>query len=422
MNTTFLHNEPGRAWLAYREAMSANTNSNDLEPELDDRYRKVEPGSGLSEGKTHDPSEEWRSSRPRSVVARWGMQFDLRHRDIRGKARRVLVSGVEHRHMPRRAECSPLACTEILNSPLRYASELPPLDSQVCNSEDAIRDVARAGRPIGLGELVESAELLTRVDRKYFVPAETFRVLIGELRRFRVLEIDGQRTFDYESVYFDTADLLTYRAHVQRRRRRFKARTRTYLDSGLCMFEVKTVGHRGNTVKNRIKHPLTDRAVLTAEAQTFLARTLDRTYGQAVPAGLRPTLINLYRRTTFASPIEGSRLTCDVSLSCHTERASMSDAGTHVLVESKSSNGAGEADRMLRRLGSRPTSVSKYCIGIAALCPELQSNPWRSTLVRYFDQPLRASLLAGPRVFHGLAGPAAGTTLVRSPEEASWNG
>jgi hypothetical protein len=126
----------------------------------------------------------------------------------------------------------------------------PALNPPTHSAEDAIRAAASVVRPIGLAELNESAQLLTRVDRKYFVPADTFRLLIDELgSTFRVLQIDGQRSFDYESVYFDTPDLLTYRAHLQRRRRRFKARTRTYIDSGLCMFEVKTVDHRGNTVK-----------------------------------------------------------------------------------------------------------------------------------------------------------------------------
>ncbi|MGI8814434.1 MAG: polyphosphate polymerase domain-containing protein, partial [Pseudonocardia sp.] len=253
-------------------------------------------------------------------------------------------------------------------------------------SEDAIRDSAWMLRSIGLDALVEAADLQTRVDRKYFVPAEEFRLLMGELNAsFRVLEIDGQRTFDYESVYFDTPDLLTYRAHLQRRRRRFKARTRTYVDSGLCMFEVKTVGSRGATVKDRIKHPVTDRAVLTDQATEFLGQVLRNAYDQPVPTGLQPMLINLYRRTTFASPVEGARLTCDVSLSCHTERASMTDQGTHVLVESKSTNGASQADQMLRRLGVRPISVSKYCVGIAALHPEVPANPWRTTLDRYFQ-------------------------------------
>lgn len=68
----------------------------------------------------------------------------------------------------------------------------------------------------------------------------------------------------------------------------------------------------------------------------------------------------------------------------------MSSRDTHVLVESKSVDGAGEADRMLRRLGVRPVSVSKYCVGIAGLRPEVAANPWRTTLQRYFDAPPRA--------------------------------
>jgi hypothetical protein len=52
------------------------------------------------------------------------------------------------------------------------------------------------------------AELQTRVDRKYFVPAETFRRLIGELAgELQVLEIGGLHSFGYESVYFDTPQL-----------------------------------------------------------------------------------------------------------------------------------------------------------------------------------------------------------------------
>ena len=156
--------------------------------------------------------------------------------------------------------------------------------------------------PIGLDELMELAELQTRVDRKYFVPADVFRRMIAELAgELRVLDIDGRRTFGYESVYFDTPDLTTYRAHLQRRRQRFKARTRTYTDSGLCMFEVKLTGARGETVKQRVPHPAEHRAELTDEALAHLRSTLCQAYHQDLPAGMQPTLVTTYRRTTFVS-------------------------------------------------------------------------------------------------------------------------
>jgi hypothetical protein len=267
----------------------------------------------------------------------------------------------------------------------------PALTTDQTPAERAVAAAAAMVDPIGLSELMELAELQTRVDRKYFVPADVFRRMIAELAaEMRVLDIDGLRTFGYESVYFDTPDLSTYRAHLQRRRQRFKARTRTYTDSGLCMFEVKLTGARGETVKQRVPHPADDRAELTDGALAHLADSLYKAYHQDVPAGMRPTLVTTYRRTTFVSRTGEARLTCDTGLVCLDVHNEVRDTGTHVLVESKSSGRASAPDRILRDLGVRPASVSKYCVAVAALHPELPSNPWRQTLRRYFE-PLTAA-------------------------------
>jgi hypothetical protein len=240
--------------------------------------------------------------------------------------------------------------------------------------------------PIGLDELMGLAELQTRVDRKYFVPAGLFRRLIDELAGdLQVLQIDGLRSFGYESIYFDTPQLTAYRAHLQRRRQRFKARTRTYTDSGLTMFEVKLAGARGETVKERLPYPTEHRAELTEEALTHLGDALCQAYHQGLPAGLRPTLLTIYRRTTFVPRTGENRLTCDVGLICRGDEDEVHDTGTHVLVESKSTAVGGAPDRILRELGVRPATVSKYCVGVAALHPELPSNPWHQTLRRYFE-------------------------------------
>jgi VTC domain-containing protein len=253
-------------------------------------------------------------------------------------------------------------------------------------AERAVAEAAAMLEPIGLDELMELAELQTRVDRKYFVPAELFGRLIAELAdELRVLEIDGLRSFGYESVYFDTPRLDAYRAHLQRRRRRFKARTRTYTDSGLTMFEVKLAGPHGETVKERLPYAAEHRAELTDAAQAHLGTALAHAYRQGVPADLRPTLVTTYRRTTFVSRAGDARLTCDVGLSLQDGRHQVHDTGTHVLVETKAAGRAGAADRILRELGVHPVSVSKYAVGVAALHPEVPSNPWHRTLRRYFD-------------------------------------
>jgi len=265
-------------------------------------------------------------------------------------------------------------------------------------AERAVAAAAATIDPIGLDELLGLAELQTRVDRKYFVPAALFRQLIAELSdELRVLEIGGRRTFGYESVYFDTPQLTTYRAHLQRRRQRFKARTRTYTDSGLCMFEVKLTGARGETVKQRVPHPVEDSAELTDGARAHLRTALGQAYHQDLPPGMRPTLATTYRRTTFVSRTGESRLTCDVGLVCLNVRHEVRDTGTHVLVESKSSGRGSAPERILRELGVRPASVSKYCVGVAALHPDLPSNPWRQTLQRYFEPRAVADLSSTAR-------------------------
>jgi VTC domain len=278
-----------------------------------------------------------------------------------------------------------------VNALLLDGPPVRPASGEVTWAERTVATAAAMVEPIGLDELMALAELQTRVDRKYFVPAEVFGRLITELAgELQVLDIDGRRSFGYESVYFDTPDLTTYRAHLQRRRQRFKARTRTYTDSGLTMFEVKLAGTRGETVKQRVPYPAEHRAELTDEALAHLGAALCRAYHQEPPAGLRAMLTTTYRRTTFVSRSGEARLTCDVGLVCRDSRHEVRDTGTHVLVESKSAGRGSAADRILRELGVRPVSVSKYAVGVAALHPELPSNPWHQTLRRYFE-PLPAA-------------------------------
>jgi hypothetical protein len=74
-------------------------------------------------------------------------------------------------------------------------------------------DMLHALVPVGLDELTDSADLLTRRDRKYLIDASIVgRILDCLAGSAAALEIDGLRTFRYESVYFDTPTLASYHA------------------------------------------------------------------------------------------------------------------------------------------------------------------------------------------------------------------
>ncbi len=150
-------------------------------------------------------------------------------------------------------------------------------------SVDALDAVSGALAPVSLREVIDAADLQTRVDRKYLLTTAELAALGEHLGHFRALEIAGRRRFGYESVYFDTPDLDLYRAHRQGRRRRFKVRIRTYLDSGESMLEVKTKGPRGETVKARTPHDPHRRHRLDSTARDFVAEVVGTAYAIEVP-------------------------------------------------------------------------------------------------------------------------------------------
>src|SRR5256885_7998262 len=103
-----------------------------------------------------------------------------------------------------------------------------PTVAKACPMSSAAAE-ALAGRfaPMTLDELNRDAALRDRFDFKYIVPWATAEQLFEQLTgTARVLEIAGRRLFTYETIYFDSASLQTYREHVQHRRKRFKTRSR----------------------------------------------------------------------------------------------------------------------------------------------------------------------------------------------------
>ena len=239
--------------------------------------------------------------------------------------------------------------------------------------------------PIGLDELNARAALLTRVDAKYIVDGATFARLEERLADdFLVLEIDGLRRFTYETLYFDSVALDAYHAHVQGRRRRFKCRSRRYVESGRQVFEVKLKGLRGATVKHQLE--IADHGVMTDAAREFAEEVLRDAYGHQLAPQV-PVLPMTYRRMTLAARDSAERLTCDFDLAFPGGAL----APGHVIVESKSARGRGEADRVLRSLGARPVSCSKYCAGIG-LTRDVRANPFAALLRRYYvPAPLPAA-------------------------------
>lgn len=231
-----------------------------------------------------------------------------------------------------------------------------------------------------------TASLQTRIDSKYIVPWDVFRDWQQSLpTTHRVLDIEGRRVFTYKTHYFDTPSLDLYQDHIQGRRKRFKVRTRQYVETGLSFLEIKLKGGRGQTIKKRIPHDPMQLTTMDKDATSFVRATVRDIYGQDFTERLVPTISTHYRRFTLMATAFSERITCDFDLQFWRDGTSHAALdGDHVLIEVKTARGRGTSERELWRRGQRPLGGSKYCIGVSLAWEDLKNNALRRQIRRFY--------------------------------------
>lgn len=241
--------------------------------------------------------------------------------------------------------------------------------------------------PISLDDLVAEAAMLTRIDRKYVLHRQDLAQALGGLDpHTNVLKINGKAPQPYRSIYFDTDDHRSFYLAAHKRRRKFKVRTRTYVDSDTSFLEVKAKGPRGVTVKERIPYSpeLANKGELDNSIRDWLEHKLVKA-GQ--PAGiserLEASMWGTYNRTTLLMADGSGRATVDTELDW-ASRQGYIERPDMVIVETKSGAQPSQIDRLLWASGHRPAKISKFGTGMAALDPSLPHNRWNRVLNEYF--------------------------------------
>jgi hypothetical protein len=233
------------------------------------------------------------------------------------------------------------------------------------------------------------ASLQERVDRKYVIRRDLFHGVANQLTDgYYVMELEGKRHLRYDTVYFDTHELLCYRSHLQGRRLRFKVRSRRYRDSRTCVFELKYKNARGRTFKERIDYPWQRHGTIDREATGFVAASLLRHYKMDFKSQLYRALDVSFSRVTLVNPTAEHRITCDFDVTFRTVEGGEAQLGSEYLIlETKGDFAPSSADLLLRRLGQRPVNCSKYCVGLASSDHRVKTNPFRRILRSYFALP-----------------------------------
>jgi len=226
---------------------------------------------------------------------------------------------------------------------------------------------------------VRDAAFTDRVDTKFVLREETLpRVLERLSADYAVLDVDGLRFTSYRTQYFDTPDYALFRRHHAGAGKRYKIRTRVYLNTMLAFIEIKTRNANGRTTKMRAPTDTFETALSDATLAYLDAN------GVESPELLVPTLRNRFDRICLVNRERQERLTIDLDFALETAGDSLHLPGI-AIVEFKQEKGghavrSAEFLQSMREAHARPTGFSKYCMGLLLTQPEIKHNLFKPQL------------------------------------------
>lgn len=231
-------------------------------------------------------------------------------------------------------------------------------------------------QPISLEEM-DRVKLMNRMDTKFAFRKEQLISLLPQLAAYySILEINGNRTPSYTSLYFDTNNLRFFYDHHRGKTDRFKVRFRKYIDSDLSFLEIKHK-YKGRTDKKRIRVADIPES-LTNEQKIFLSEAIHDNLE------LEPHLWNAFHRLTLVNKYANERLTLDFDLVFKWQDKDVQFENL-IIAELKQN----KLDRnsaffsVMKKMGIRPYRLSKYCIGAIELYgdSDLKYNRFKKKLL-----------------------------------------
>ncbi len=239
-----------------------------------------------------------------------------------------------------------------------------------------LRQILETFDPVSLKE-IKAAPLLKRMDTKYLfhesLLPDTLRDLAND---YNVLDVDGLRMQRYKTRYYDTPDFELYRQHHNGQRDRFKLRVRSYLNSGLDYLEVKKKDNHDRTQKSRLSeiNPPNGESL---KVKSFLDKTFpfnNKTYV--------PKIVNSFYRISLVSKRDQERLSIDFDIRFLSLSTQFALPGV-VVAEVKQPRFSIQSVfiQQMREAGQRPTSFSKYCVGVALAFPHIKRNKFKPILL-----------------------------------------
>ncbi len=231
---------------------------------------------------------------------------------------------------------------------------------------------------ISLGEM-DSVQLLNRVDRKYIIPLNRLPDVLERMKKdYTVLEIDGCRNFNYNTIYYDTCDYQFYKDHHNGLVNRVKVRCREYKESKLTFFEIKrkSKGYRTDKYRQLIQGA-------PFEMNDACYKKIREQYSKHPLQELKVALHNRFSRITLVNNRRTERCTIDFGLCFASDESSeMIPVNDIAVIEVKQSKAyiLSPIVQLLKQMHFYPSNISKYVLGLILTNDAIKQNAFKSLL------------------------------------------
>ena len=224
---------------------------------------------------------------------------------------------------------------------------------------------------------MDGVKLMNRIDTKYIFNTGVLAEIITQLMPYyKVLTINEHRLFPYSTTYFDTPDFALYNHHQNGKLNRYKIRFRRYDTFGNSFMEIKLKTNKQQTRKKR--QEITGNDFLTEEALSLIESETGYKFSD-----LNQTLVNKFKRITLVNNDFTERLTFDFNLVFQNDH-DKEEIQNIVIAELKQDRYSTVSSfyAIMKERGIRKLGVSKYCLGMVLLNPELKWNSFKPKMLQ----------------------------------------
>jgi hypothetical protein len=219
---------------------------------------------------------------------------------------------------------------------------------------------------------IRDAELQNRIDCKFIFRRELLDQVLQRMQpAYRILEINGIRLQEYDTVYYDDPAYTLYLAHHNERSHRCKLRIRHYSSNNRCFAELKERLNTGRVVKKRMAAENVNQDFPFALLDT--ANTIN---GNSILELVRSARIK-FQRLTFVNDLASERITLDINLKVEDENSSENLPEIVIAELKKFRKGPTVFGNIMQELRVQKRSISKYCLAISLLKNNVRRNNFK---------------------------------------------